>query len=66
MKTGIFIAEIGDDGKFAIPQEIKERLQITEGDKVEVLLKKIRSKRFSVIIQKNPLFKLLELSDLKD
>lgn len=66
MKTGIFIAEIGNDVKIEIPQEIRERLQITEGDKVEILLKKIRSKRFSVTIQKNPLFKLLEIGDMKD
>ena len=66
MKTGTFIAEVGNDGKIVIPQEIKERLQIAEGDKIEILLKKIRSKRFSVTIQKNPLFKLLELSEMKD
>ena len=66
MKTGTFIAEVGESGKIAIPQEIIERLQLAEGDKIEILLKKIRSKRFSVTIQKNPLYKLLELADLKD
>ena len=66
MKTGTFIAEVDDKGKIAIPQEITERLRLAEGDKIEIMLKKIRSKRFSVIIQKNPLYKLLELDDLKD
>jgi bifunctional DNA-binding transcriptional regulator/antitoxin component of YhaV-PrlF toxin-antitoxin module len=66
MKTGTFIAEVDDDGKIAIPLEIIERLHIAEGDKIEILLKKIRSKRFSLTIQKNPLYKLLELVDLKD
>jgi AbrB family looped-hinge helix DNA binding protein len=66
MKTGTFIVEVGNDGKIEIPQEIKERLHIAEGDKLEILIKKIRSKRFTVTIQKNPLFKLLEIADLKD
>jgi AbrB family looped-hinge helix DNA binding protein len=67
MKTGTFIAEVGESGKIAIPKEIIERLRLAEGDKIEILLKKIRSKRFSsVTIQKNPLYKLLEIPDLKD
>ena len=66
MKTGTFIAEVSDNGKIAIPVEIIERLRLAEGDKIEILLKKIRSKRFSVTIQKNPLYKLLEIPDLKD
>jgi len=66
MKTGTFIAEVGENGKIAIPLEIIERLHLAEGDKIEILLKKIRSKRFSLTIQKNPLYKLLELADLKD
>jgi AbrB family looped-hinge helix DNA binding protein len=66
MKTGTFIAEVGENGKIPIPQEIIERLHLAEGDKIEILLKKIRSKRFSLTIQKNPLYKLLELADFKD
>jgi len=66
MKTGTFIAELGESGKIAIPQEVIDRLQLAEGDKIEILLKKIRSKRFSMTIQKNPLYKLLEIADLKD
>ena len=44
MKTGTFIAEIDDEGKLTIPPEIKDRLILTEGDKVEILLKKIRAR----------------------
>ena len=66
MKTGTFIAEINSSGKLDIPVEIKDRLNLAEGDKVEISLKKIRSKRLEVIIRKNPLHKILELAELKE
>jgi bifunctional DNA-binding transcriptional regulator/antitoxin component of YhaV-PrlF toxin-antitoxin module len=66
MKTGTFITEIESDGKFRIPEEIRDRLSLAEGDKIEIMLKKIRSKKSEVSIHKNPLIKLLELSDIKD
>jgi AbrB family looped-hinge helix DNA binding protein len=66
MKTGTFIAEMESEGKVLVPQEIRDRLRLAEGDKIEILLKKIRSKRFEVTIQKNPLSQILNLSDIKD
>jgi bifunctional DNA-binding transcriptional regulator/antitoxin component of YhaV-PrlF toxin-antitoxin module len=65
MKTGTFIAEVDARGKIALPVEITTRLELSEGDKVEILLKKIRIKRLEVKIGKNPLYKLLQLSDNK-
>ena len=66
MKTGTFIAEVDNEGKLTIPFEIRDRLKLAEGDKIEIILKKIRSKRFEVMIHKNPLSKILELSEIKD
>jgi len=66
VKTGTFITEIESDGKFRIPEEIKDRLALAEGDKIEIMLKKIRSKKSEVTIHKNPLIKLLDLSDVRD
>ncbi len=66
MKTGTFIAEVEEEGRLQVPQEIRDRLRLAEGDKIEILLKKIRSKRFEVTIQKNPLSQILNLSDVKD
>ena len=63
MKTGTFIAEVEANGKITLPVEIKERLELIEGDKVEILLKKIRRKRLEVTIGKNPLLKLLQLTE---
>jgi len=66
MKTGTFIAEVKEENKINVPPEIRDRLKLAEGDKVEILLKKIRSKRFEVNIGKNPLYKILELASQKD
>ena len=44
MKTGTFIAEIESDGKISIPEEIRDRLKLADGDKIEILLKKIKSR----------------------
>jgi bifunctional DNA-binding transcriptional regulator/antitoxin component of YhaV-PrlF toxin-antitoxin module len=65
MKTGTFIAEIESDGKIRVPEEIRDRLSLSEGDKIEILLKKIRSKKFEVTIHKNPLIKILDLSEVR-
>jgi len=66
MKTGTFITEVDSDGKLSIPEEIRDRLKLSDGDKIEITLKKIRSKKFEVAIHKNPLIKLLDLSEVKD
>jgi bifunctional DNA-binding transcriptional regulator/antitoxin component of YhaV-PrlF toxin-antitoxin module len=65
MKTGTFIAEVDIQKKIALPPEIIDRLELREGDKVEILLKKIRRKRLEVTIGKNPLQKLLQLTDTR-
>jgi len=66
MKTGTFIAEMEENGKISIQKEIIERLDLAAGDKIEIMLKKIRSKRFELIIPKNPLVKILDLAEVKD
>ena len=65
MKSGLFIAEIESNNKLTIPPEISERINLQDGDKVEILLKKIRSRKFEVNIAKNPLYKMLTLSEKK-
>ncbi|TFH02291.1 MAG: hypothetical protein E4H13_02525 [Calditrichales bacterium] len=66
MKTGTFYAEVDREGNLSIPREIRDRLNLAPGDKIEIMLKKIQSKRFGINIQKNPLFKMLELSEMRD
>ncbi|MGD9488790.1 MAG: AbrB/MazE/SpoVT family DNA-binding domain-containing protein [Calditrichaceae bacterium] len=62
MPSGTFMIEISTRNQIDIPAEIVNRLKLNEGDKVEILIKKIRSKRMDINITKNPLMKLLELS----
>jgi len=62
MISGTFISELNDQAQINIPLEMAARLQLKKGDKVEVLVKKIRSKRLDINISKNPLVKLLNLS----
>ena len=63
MNTGTFIIEIKDNKKIDIPPEIINYLKLQEGDKIEVMVRKIRSKRLDIKISKNPLLKILELSE---
>ena len=63
MLSGTFICELGDKNSIEIPSEMIKKLQLQEGDKVEVLVKRIRSKRFDIKISKNPLLKLLTLGE---
>lgn len=43
MKSGTYIAEVGQDYKITIPKELIDRIGLNPGDKLEVLVKKIRS-----------------------
>ena len=49
MRTGIFISQIESDGKISIPLEISDRLNLIEGEKVEILLKKIPNSKIKKI-----------------
>jgi len=63
LKTGTFIAASDAEGRVSIPKEVRDRLNLVEGDKLEVLVKKIRSRRVELIIDRNPLTRLLDLSE---
>ena len=58
-----FVSELSEKNKIEIPSEMIKILQLHEGDKVEVLIKRIRSKRFDIKISKNPLLKLLTIGE---
>ena len=64
MLSGTFVCELSDKNKIEIPSEMMKKLQLNEGDKIEVLIKKIRSKRFDIKISKNPLLKLLAIGEV--
>ena len=64
MLSGTFVCELGEKNKIEIPSEMMKKLQLNEGDKVEVLVKRIRSKRFDIKISKNPLLKMLTIGEV--
>ncbi|HGY56679.1 MAG TPA: hypothetical protein ENK44_13305 [Caldithrix abyssi] len=61
MLSGTFICQLDKKNQIEIPGEVIARLRLNEGDKVEVMVKKIRSRRLDIKISKNPLLKLLDL-----
>ena len=63
MKITTFVTEVKSDYKIDIPVEVRERLDIGEGDKVELTLKKIKSRRLEILISENPLYKLIKFSE---
>jgi antitoxin component of MazEF toxin-antitoxin module len=64
MLSSTFVCELSDKNKIEIPSEMMKKLQLNEGDKIEVLIKRIRSKRFDIKISKNPLLKLLTIGEV--
>lgn len=64
MKFTTFISEVREDNSVEIPIETRERLDLRPGDKLEITVTKIRTKRLEILISQNPLHKLLKFSEL--
>ncbi len=60
MISGKFIAEVNKKKQIQLPPEIVTQLKINNGDKIEVQVKRIRSRRLELKISTNPLVKLIE------
>lgn len=60
MISGKFIAEVNQKKQIQLPPEIVTQLKINNGDKIEVQVKRIRSRRLELKISTNPLVKLIE------
>ncbi|RLD11265.1 hypothetical protein DRI50_10190 [candidate division KSB1 bacterium] len=63
MFAGSFIAQLKEKNSIEIPSEIVAKLDLKEGDKVEVSVKRIRVGRLGIHISKNPLTRLLDLAE---
>jgi len=61
MVKSIFTTRLESNNNVAIPSEVIESLSLTEGDRVEVTLTKIKTKRLGITISRNPLAKLLDI-----
>ena len=61
MVNATFFTELVSKKILDIPSEVVNSLSLEEGDRVEVYIKKIRSRRRDIKISRNPLNKILEL-----
>jgi len=61
MVNATFVTQLSSKKNLEIPSEVANSLTLEEGDKVEVYIKKIKSKRLDIKISRNPLNKILEL-----
>lgn len=62
MLSTTFVGEITANKSIEIPPQMLSKLGLKEGDKVEVLIKRIRSRRLDIRISRNPLLKLLTIT----
>lgn len=62
MKFATFTSEISEDKSVRLPSEVYEKLALEPGDRVEVSIKKIKSKRLDLLLAENPLYKLLKIT----
>lgn len=62
MLSGSFIAQFKEKNLIEIPSEIVAKLDLKEGDKIEVSIKRIRVGRLGIHISKNPLTRLFDLA----
>ncbi len=61
MVNGTFFTNLKSKKTLELPAEIIRGLSLEEGDKIEVHIKKIKTKRMDIKISRNPLSKILEL-----
>lgn len=62
MKYATFIAEVIPEQKIQIPKQVSDKIMLEPGDRVEVSVKKIKSKKLEILLSENPLYKLLKLA----
>ncbi len=64
MKYATFVTEVQPEKTVSIPSEVCEKLRIETGDRIEVSIKKIKSKRLDLMLAENPLYRLLDISSV--
>jgi len=62
MKFATFTTEVSADNSIQIPPDVIDKLFLESGDRVEISVKKVKSKRLDMLLAENPLYKLLRIS----
>lgn len=60
MKTGYYIVTVDENGNLKLDDDLKQKLQLKAGDRVEITIKKIHSKKELLIQRDNPLYELVK------
>ncbi len=63
MKFATFVAQVQEDKTIMLPQEVRQKLRLEPGDRVEVSIKKIKSGRLDLILSENPLYQLIGMAE---
>ncbi len=59
--SSIYITKVKEDHAIDIPAEVRKGLDLRPGDKVEVFIKRIRSRRLDIKIARNPIARILDI-----
>jgi len=62
MKYATFVTEVSSEQKIQIPKQVTDKIMLEQGDRVEVSVKKIKSKKLEILLSQNPLYKLLKMA----
>jgi bifunctional DNA-binding transcriptional regulator/antitoxin component of YhaV-PrlF toxin-antitoxin module len=62
MKYATFITEVSSEQKIQIPKQVTDKIMLEQGDRVEVSIKKIKSRKLEILLSQNPLYKLLKMA----
>ncbi len=63
MKYTTFMTEVRGDNSITLPAEVRDNMNLQTGDKVEITVKKIKSRRLEILISENPLYKLFKFAE---
>lgn len=66
MKFGTFTTELKNDYTVDLPREVCDRLKLQPGDRIEISVKRIKSRKIDIFLGSNPLYKLLENNDTEN
>ncbi len=63
MKYTTYMTEVKPDNNITVPVEVRDKMDIQAGDKIEITIRKIKSRRLEILISENPLYELINFTE---
>jgi bifunctional DNA-binding transcriptional regulator/antitoxin component of YhaV-PrlF toxin-antitoxin module len=63
MKSGMYIAEIDKEYRIRVPEELIKKIKLNPGDKVEILIKKIKGGKKIIAVADTDLLDILKIGE---